>query len=91
MSRFLIRKAVLPVEAALKSQKDFIASASHELKSPLAVIQVNAETLELDKSNAISVQKQKIIIEECHRMSNLIKSLLALAASDTKKLENGYV
>ena len=30
----------------MKSQKDFIASASHELKSPLAVILANAEKLE---------------------------------------------
>ena len=82
MSRFLIQKAVHPVEAAMKSQKEFIASASHELKAPLAVIQVNTETLEIDKSNPVSAHKQKIILEECSRMSNLIKSLLSLAASD---------
>lgn len=82
ISRFLIKKAVSPIEATLKSQKEFIASASHELKSPLAVIQVNAETLDLEKPNQNSLQKQKIILEECERMSSLIKSLLALAASD---------
>lgn len=83
MSRLLVGKAVQPVEAALKSQKEFIASASHELKSPLAVIQANAETLDMKKSDAASEQKRNVILNECSRMSDLIKSLLSLAASDT--------
>lgn len=83
MSHVLIGKAVQPVEAAMKSQKEFIASASHELKSPLAVIQANAETLDIEKTDTVSEQKQKVILSECNRMSNLIKSMLSLAASDT--------
>lgn len=83
MSHVLIRKALQPVEAAIKSQKEFIASASHELKSPLAVIQINAETLNVEKYDTVSEQKQKIILSECDRMTNLIKSLLSLAAADT--------
>ncbi len=75
LSRFLIGKAVEPVEDTMKSQKEFIASASHELKAPLAVIQANAETME-------SGQKQKIILDECSRMSKLVQSMLALASSD---------
>ena len=75
LSRFLIGKAVEPVEDTMKSQKEFIASASHELKAPLAVIQANAETME-------SSQKQKIILDECSRMSKLVQSMLALASSD---------
>lgn len=75
LSRFLIGKAVAPVEDAMKSQKDFIASASHELKAPLAVIQANAETME-------SSQEQMIILDECSRMGKLVRSMLALASSD---------
>ena len=77
LSRFLIGKAVEPVEDTMKSQKEFIASASHELKAPLAVIQANAETME-------SSQKQKIILDECSRMSKLVQSMLALASSDAR-------
>ncbi len=83
VSRLLVRKAVQPVEAALQSQKEFIASASHELKSPLAVIQANAETMDIKKSNPASEQKRSVILGECSRMSDLIRSLLSLAASDT--------
>ena len=82
MSRILIGKSIQPIAAAMKSQKEFIASASHELKAPLSVIQVNAETLYVDKDDTVSGQKQKIILDECTRMSNLIKSMLALASSD---------
>ena len=83
ISHFLIGEAVRPIETAMKSQKDFIASASHELKSPLAVIQANAETLHIKEADSASAQKQSIILTECSRMSDLIHSLLLLAASDT--------
>lgn len=84
MSHILIKKAVQPAENAMKSQKEFIASASHELKAPLAVIQVNTETLNIDENDLVSVQKQRVIIEECMRMSNLLISMLTLASSDTE-------
>lgn len=83
VSRILIGNAVEPIEITMKSQRDFIASASHELKTPLAVIQANAETLEVSSTNPITEQKQKVILDECVRMSGLIKSMLALASSDS--------
>ena len=46
VSRFLLKKAFTPSEEMIKSQKDFVAAASHELKAPLAVIMANAEALQ---------------------------------------------
>ena len=42
----LIRRMVQPVEEAFIRQKQFVSDASHELKTPLAVISANAEVLE---------------------------------------------
>lgn len=90
MSRILIMLVLIPVEASLKSQKNFIAAASHELKSPLAVIQANAELLPIKEEDLTLSNKQHIIIEECNRMTYLIQSLLALAASDAGNLKLNY-
>ena len=85
MSYFLIKKALEPTEVMLKSQKDFIASASHELKSPLAVILANAEKLEqLQIDNTEFRKSVKILDNECMRMSKLVKDMLLLASSDAK-------
>lgn len=82
MSRILIGKAVEPVEATIRSQKRFIAAASHELKAPLSVIQANTETLCIDQADTASQKKQKVVLDECGRMSTLIQSMLRLASSD---------
>ena len=85
MSHFLIKKALEPTEVMLKSQKDFIASASHELKSPLAVILANAEKLEQLQIDHTEFRKSvKILDNECMRMSKLVKDMLLLASSDAK-------
>ena len=85
MSHLLIKKALKPTEVMLKSQKDFIASASHELKSPLAVILANAEKLEqLQIDNTEFKKSVKILDGECMRMSKLVRDMLLLASSDAK-------
>ncbi|MCI8873533.1 MAG: HAMP domain-containing histidine kinase, partial [Lachnospiraceae bacterium] len=85
MSHLLIKKALKPTEVMLKSQKDFIASASHELKSPLAVILANAEKLEqLQIDNTEFKNSVKILDKECMRMSKLVRDMLLLASSDAK-------
>ncbi|MDE7309800.1 MAG: HAMP domain-containing histidine kinase [Lachnospiraceae bacterium] len=45
VSHFLLKHAIKPTEKMLKSQKNFIASASHELKAPLAVILANNDKI----------------------------------------------
>ena len=81
----LLKKALEPTTRALKSQKEFVAAASHELKSPLAVLLVNLDLIDSlgieDKRLKKSVQTMD---NECMIMSHLIKDMLLLASSDAK-------
>ena len=70
-----IAKALHPVETARNSQNNFIASASHELRSPVAAIQSCAEIL------AASPERESIL-QECKRMTGLIQDMLTLATCD---------
>lgn len=85
LSRFLLKKALAPTERILKSQKEFVAAASHELKSPLAVIVSNTDILLEDASlKEQSRQALQTIDGECMRLSRLVKDMLLLASSDAK-------
>ena len=72
-----------PVEEAFDKQKDFIADASHELKTPLSVITASAEALEKNPKEKKWLTNIK---NESDRMNNLIIDLLDLA-----KTENGNI
>ena len=87
LSRFLFKRAFEPTEKILKGQKGFVAAASHELKSPLAVIMTSAEKLQ-DTIQQDDPQIQaglQTIDSECMRMSRLVRDMLLLASSDADK------
>ena len=85
VSRFLLKKALEPTERVMQSQKEFVASASHELKAPLAVIVANVENMQHEAQNEGLQGNLKVIDSECMRMSRLIKYMLLLASSDAEK------
>lgn len=85
VSRFLLKKALEPTERVMQSQKEFVASASHELKAPLAVIVANVENKQHEAQNEGLQGNLKVIDSECMRMSRLIKDMLLLASSDAEK------
>ena len=78
---YLSRFVTLPAEEALAREKRFISDASHELKTPLGAISVNAQALKLRGDDSIYV---KNIISETGRMNRLIERLLTLS-----RLEEG--
>ncbi len=94
ISHFLLRYAMNPTEKVLKSQKDFIAAASHELKAPLAVILANNDKISSLNDNIPDIRKvSNIINTESMRMSKLIHDMLFLASSDagTHKISKSMV
>lgn len=70
--------AVRPVERAWQQQKQFVADASHELKTPLTVILTNAELMQ--NSNDLLLTEN--VLKMSLRMKSLVESLLALARVD---------
>ena len=75
----LVRRMVQPVEDAFVRQKRFVSDASHELKTPLAVISANAEVLE----NEIGENEYLgYIRSEVRRTDTLVRNLLTLARLD---------
>ena len=78
------QKIVEPVKDSYDKQKLFIANASHELKTPLAVIEENMEALEVDKAS--EKWKQNIETEITHA-NKLVLDLLQLARMDAGKIE----
>ena len=81
---YLSEKIVEPVEDAYDKQKMFIANASHELKTPLAVIEANIEALDVDKKN--EAWKNNIETEITHA-NKLVLDLLQLAKMDAGSID----
>ena len=87
---FIISKKITdwitkPVEESFNKQKDFIASASHELKTPLSVIIASIDCIDSNKKNEKWLNNVK---DESEKMNNLITRLLDLSKSEFVKQEN---
>ena len=81
-SWFFTGKMLRPLEENRKKQTQFIASASHELRSPLAVILSSVQAIEADPGECRRFLST--IKNEGNRMSRLIGDMLALANADNK-------
>ena len=77
----ITRWIIKPVIESFNKQKQFVADASHELKTPIAVIMANAEALEKEPEENKWLNNIK---SEADRMNELVTNLLDLA-----KLEEG--
>lgn len=87
LSYLFARWAVRPVEASVRQQKQFVADASHELKTPLTVIMANAELLK-ERCQGMEPEVDKWlenVNQECVQMRHLVENLLVLARNDMVK------
>lgn len=86
-SRFFANRSIRPVREAFDKQKQFIADASHELKTPLAVINTNADVLLANGDESIRSQEKwlRYIKSETERMAKLTGDLLYLTEMDDSR------
>lgn len=78
---------VRPVEESFERQKQFISDASHELKTPLAIISASAETIEGKENDYKWLNNIK---EETERMNKLVADLLELSRTEYMKEKEVY-
>lgn len=84
-SWLLSNMAVKPIRAAWQKQLDFTADASHELRTPITVIQTNLELVMDSPEETVKSQMKWLrnIEAENKRMTKLVEDLLTLSRSDT--------
>ena len=91
LAMLLARGAVRPVEQAWRQQKQFVADASHELKTPLTVILTNTELLQSPDYDA--AQKQTFlsgIDAMAKQMRALVERLLELARAENEQAARAF-
>ena len=83
LSILLSRWAIKPVEKAWDQQRQFVADASHELKTPLAVIMANAELMQSEQTPGADLKKfSENILSTTYQMRSLVESMLEMARVD---------
>jgi len=74
------------IEASSAAQRRFVGDASHELRSPLATVQANADLLDTVELPATAARSIGRIRTESARMARLVEDLLLLARADNDQL-----
>ena len=82
ISFYLAEQSIKPVRDAYLAQKAFVANASHEIKTPLAVIQANLEAADIHGNHWLENVEKKV--EDLAALNN---QLLTLARMDSTKTE----
>jgi signal transduction histidine kinase len=82
-------RALVPVRESLRRQRDFAADASHEFRTPLAVVRASVEHLRRHPDAPVAAVGTALqdIDAETARLTGLVDQLLLLARTDTDGVE----
>lgn len=77
-----------PVASAMTKQRDLIANASHELKTPLTIIATNLSVIKSEPSSTVADNEKWIssISTQLERMKDLVNSMLELSKLEQSEL-----
>ena len=91
VSIMLSKWAVKPVDQAWQQQREFVAAASHELKTPLTVIMANAELMQdPDYGEESRIKFVDNILVMSRQMRRLVEQLLTLARTDSAQARDTF-
>ena len=75
------KRVIAPIQETYRKQKQFITGASHELKTPLAIISSNADVLEMMNGDSKWTQN---IHNQVDRLTSLVNSLVVFSRMEEK-------
>ena len=84
---YMSRRAMQPVKDSFQRQRTFIADASHELKTPLALVKINADVMKRNPADPENIMVIEDQLAEIDRMDALLSDLLVLARLEAERLD----
>lgn len=92
-SFWLAGRNLQPISQAYDRQKQFTADASHEMRTPLAVMKLGVQGIEADEGNKLSsfsAETLSMLEQEVDRLTKLTENLMTLARSDNNSLSPDF-
>jgi signal transduction histidine kinase len=80
-------RALVPIRRSFDTQRRFVADASHELRTPAALIRANADVME--REDLVTDDGRPFVADimtEADRLARLVGDMLQLAATDTAQI-----
>ncbi|MEA5420037.1 HAMP domain-containing sensor histidine kinase [Spirulina sp. CCNP1310] len=87
---FLSGLAMKPIGESYQQLKQFTADASHELRNPIAMIQINVQTALREQDPQMQRHQWAVVERLSQRLSRLVNDLLFLARSDSGMVETQW-
>lgn len=85
---WLAGRSLVPIRRSFETQRRFVSDASHELRTPIAVVRANNELLQRHPEELIGDNSDQVeaIAAESEHLTRLIEDLLMLARADEGRL-----
>lgn len=90
---FLSGRSLVPIQESVVRQQEFLANASHELRTPIAVIKTNLEVVKNAPTEPVENQLTWLdnAYGEAQRMQNIVEDLMFLAKADSGDIHHHFV
>jgi two-component system, OmpR family, sensor histidine kinase CiaH len=90
ISVVVVRRALLPIRAAMRRQRDFVADAAHELRTPLSIMRTAAELNLAAGSPGEQQVALEQVLDQGNQLTRLVEDLSLLARADSGVLTMAY-
>lgn len=84
---------IKPISDAYEKQKQFTADASHEMRTPIAVMKLAVQGIKTDEDSRLSgfsVKTAAMLEQEIDRLGHLTETLMSMARSDSEALSRDF-